>query len=156
MKAKKLLSVILSLTLIISVFASLSKVEVSAHSNQSVATDFEYVLKYDSETGKHISLTADDTPLTAAASVDTTGDSPALVKELVRYSSDDFILEYNSNAFIGQQYVTAPSDADKYGKVMKYYVMKDWVVGETNYYDNFVKGLSGNANYYTPGVTFNK
>ncbi len=156
MKARKILSVILTLTLLTSVFASLSIVNVSAHANQSVATDFENVSKYDSETGKHISLTADDTPLTAAESVDTTGDSPVLVKEQVRYSADDFVLDYHSNAFIGQQYVTAPSDAEKYGKVMKYYVMKDWVVGETNYYDNFVAKLSGNDNYFTPSVTFNK
>ncbi|MBQ4528828.1 MAG: hypothetical protein II998_12240 [Clostridia bacterium] len=156
MKKKRILSLFLTLTMLISCIASLSIVNVSAHSNQSVATDFENVSKYDFESGKSTSLTADDTPLTAAESVDTTGDSPALVKERVRYSSDDFILEYNSNAFIGQQYVTAPSDAEKYGRVMKYYVMKDWVVGETNYYDNFVKGLTGNANYFTPAVSFTK
>jgi len=127
MKTKKILSAILTLALIIPCFASLTITNVSAHQNLSVSTDFETMSKYDTATSKWKALTESDTIPAPAVS------DGKVVGETRKYSSGGFYFDNNASAFMGLNYEDAPANVEKYGKVLKYYVMKDWTVDGTNY-----------------------
>jgi len=130
MKAKKLLSVILSLALIISVFASLSIVNVSAHQNQSSSIDFENIKMYNTTSKQWENLTDSLTIPTKEESIS----NGAVVYQSRRYNGGGFDFDgTKASAFAGANYEDAPANVEKYGKVLRYYCMKDWTVDGVDY-----------------------
>ncbi|MBQ4528829.1 MAG: hypothetical protein II998_12245 [Clostridia bacterium] len=130
MKAKKLLSVILSLTLIISCFASLSIVEVSAHQNAYSGSDFENIRMYNPTSKQWETLTDVQTIPTKEESIS----NGKVVSQARRFNGGGLDFDGTSaSAFAGANYEYAPANVEKYGKVLRYYCMKDWTVDGVDY-----------------------
>ncbi len=144
---KKVLSLVLTLAMLVSVLAGLSIVNVSAHQNQSSSIDFENINIYDTTLKKWVALEDVQTIPTKEESIS----DGAVVYQSRRYNGGGFDFDgTRASAFAGANYEDAPANVEKYGKVLRYYCMKDWTYDGVDY-----APTSGYFQYsISPGKTF--